>query len=460
VLTGITLLIETGILVAWLFAPGDEARRLLLGLTALMLPFMLGICVVALFASVLNCVGSFFPAAITPLILNVVMLVGILILGPAFSGEHIGAVPAEDKASMQIYGVGLSVILAGAAQLVFLTITLRGNGVPLRWNFAPRDPVVRQMMRSMTPVVMGQGILLLGTFIDVTICKLLTHTAERPTTANWFGLSFTYPLDEGALSVLNVSQRLYQFPLGVLAISIAVAALPAFSRLAAREQWPRWATEVRSSFQLSLFVGLIAGGVMVLMPSAIVRMLFEYGRFTPHDTARAARVLAAYGIGMWAFCCQHIVLRGFYSVGDVQTPLKISCVLVPFNIALSLVLVWFDSVREAAFGVATSVTSIINVVVGLAILQHKQKTPLFERTAVSALIRMLLSLAAALIATWSYRTMLAGWRDSTDTHVIIVRSIDVLGALAIGGVVYLAVAALLRLHEPRALISMGRHTRG
>jgi putative peptidoglycan lipid II flippase len=433
----IIIAIEAIVLVIWLASPGGADRQLILALTALMLPFMLTICVVALFSSILNCLGSFVPAALMPVVLNLVMIAGIAWFGPAIGGV------APQK---QIVVVALSVLLAGGVQLALLMPVLRAHGVSLGWSFQPRDPQVREILGKMGPILLGQGILLFGTFIDTQICILFSPNA------NVFGPSFAYPLQEGALSAVTVAQRLYQFPLGVLGISLAVAALPTFSRLAARADWPGWSREVTRSLRLAMFVGLLTGGLMIVLAEPVVQLLFEYRNFDAADTARAARVLMLYGFGMWAFCVQHIVLRAFYSVGDVRTPVRITCVLVPINIGMSLALIWFDAVREAAFAISTSTTSALAVFIGTVLLQRRTQTQLVSRETVWTTAKMLV---AAIVTTLLVFWLRGAWLPSLTSaveSVMLRRGIDTLSALALGCGVFLALGALLGLPETRLLL--------
>ena len=453
------ILAELVVLAAWFFLPGattvgadptaaaqPAARQLQLALTALMLPFMLTVCILALLSSVLNCVGSFVPGALAPLVLNVVMLIGVLLIGPLLS---------RDDLSVQIYGVAASVLVAGVIQLLLLVPALRANRVRIGWRFEPREAKVRRIIGLMGPVLLGQGVLVIGVFLDTFVCLLLTHNAGEPATGGFLGLSFTYPLEEGAVSVLTVAQRLYQFPLGVLAVSLAIAAFPTFSRLAARQDWTSWAEQVRGSLRLTIFVGLLAGAMMWLVSEPIVRLLFEYRRFDAEDTARAARILMFYGVGMWAFCAQHIVLRAFYSVSDVRTPLRISCVLVPLNLILSIVLVWFEPIREAAFAIASSITASISVAVGLIILQRSTNANILNRSGAVAIVKMLLAAGAGMASVWLLRPLLFAPRPvapglATD---LLQRAVDVGGSLATGVLVCFAAAFLLGLPEPRQVLS-------
>lgn len=188
----IILLIEAIILVLWHFGPGDPAAgvsgRLVLSLTALMLPFMLSICVLALLSAILNCVGSFVPAALAPVLLNLCMIAAIVWLGPAIYPQR----PQD-----QIYVVAGAVLAAGLLQILCILPVLRANGVRLGWRWEPGDPAVKRMLRLLVPVLLGQGVLALGVFLDAQICWLLMHTPDVSPTFNLFGRSVAYPLEEG-----------------------------------------------------------------------------------------------------------------------------------------------------------------------------------------------------------------------------------------------------------------------
>jgi putative peptidoglycan lipid II flippase len=452
----LTLLIELVLLAAWLAAPPSpetqSARQLLLALTGMMLPFMISICVVALLSSILNCVGSFMPAALTPVILNLFMIGSLLWAGPLAAR----GLSAEAGAARQAYALAISVLLAGVVQLIFLVPVLRRRSVPLRWKLDTRDPGVRRMLALMAPAALGQGVLLLSTFLDSQVCVLLTSTGPADATATVLGLGLQYPLEQGALSAVTVAQRLYQFPLGVLVISLATAALPAFSRLASQGDWGGWTMQMRSLLRVAIFEGLLTGAAMLVLAEPIIRLLLQYGRFGPEDTPRAARVLGCYGLGMWAFCAQHIILRGFYSLGDMTTPLRIASICIPVNLALNLILVWFEPLREAAFGLSTTATSALAVVIGIAALQRRCGASLIDREGLGAILRMLAATASCIVAVVLLRGLLPAGLAADHLPRIAARMVDAVGSLAVLCVVYVAAAHALGLPEPRALLSRRR----
>lgn len=444
----IVILIEAAVLIGATLAASDN-MALTLKLTALMTPFMLTICIVALFSSILNCLGSFVPAALAPVVLNLGMIAGVLISGGV----------ANDDPRERVIIVAISVIVAGVAQIALLIPALRRRGAPLGWRWEPRDPQVRRMLSLMAPIAIGQGVLLLSTFLDAQLCLLLTRAADGPAQANWFGLTFAYPLEPGALSALSVAQRLYQFPLGVLGISLAVSALPTFTRLVAREDWPQWRTESRNSFRLAAFLGLLSGVLMWALAEPIVRMLFQYRQFSTADTARVAPVLAWYGVGMWAFCANHIVLRMFYSLADVRTPLRVSMALVPVNLALSVGLVWIDGVRESAFAISTTVTSTLSVMISLLLLRRKRPQIMTDPPQWLPFTRLLIAATLGGCGAWlSWRYAFAPLAERIDWSVAS-RGVETFGPLLLGTGLIAVVAALLGAPQPREALAGLRRRR-
>ncbi len=453
-LIGLVALLELVLLAIAVATPREDATvaydtYLLLALTALMLPFMITICMLALFGSVLNCVGSFAPAAGAPILLNGVMIVALAWIAPALADAP------EERAAI----VAISVPVAGLLQLAWLAAALRAHQLRPTWTLNPGDPEVRGMAAMMGPVLLGQGAVLVSTFLDVQACALLTGVRSGDT-GRLLGWEFAYPLEAGALTALSVAQRLYQFPLGVLVISLATAALPQFSRLAAQGEWTHWSAQVRGTLRLALFEGFAAGAMMIALAEPIVRLLFEYGRFGPADTERSAEILRWYGLGMWAFCAQHIVLRAFYSVSDVRTPVWISCGLLPVNFAMSLTLVWWDGVRESAFAVSSVITSAASVTIGLSRLARNREHRVWDAALIRAVGQMLLSAAAAAGAVWALSDPARHWTDELAAPIAIQRSIEVFGLLAVGGAVLAAASWMLGVPELRGALARLRRRGG
>lgn len=440
----LTLLLVVGAIEAIIgvFAWLNAADGMILTLTAITTPFLLTVCIVALLSSILNCVGSFVPAALVSIVLNAAMIVAIVWLGPLLAGPDLRG---------QMHIVAWSVPLAGFLQILCLLPALRAHHVALGWRLDLADGEVRAMVARLAPVALGQGTILISTYLDTQICIALTGLRSGVTTGEFLGLSFAYPLAEGAQTCVTVAQRLYQFPMGVLVISMATAALPVFSRLAAREQWDEWGQQLRGLLRMAAFEGVLVGAAMIVLAIPITRLLFEYGRFDADATARAARVLACYGFGMWAFAAQAIIQRGFYSVGDVRTPLWIALVATPVNVGLSFLLVWRPEIRESAFAISSVLTATAAFLVGAWFMGRRRPAATVDRPAALAFALMVVAAAAAAGITWFVLAAAQKWISACPVGTVGRRALETLGGLGLLTALYLGMTRWMGLPEALAV---------
>ncbi len=359
ILAALLVLLELGLL-AWLtFAPGGWDRMLLLQLVVIVLPFMFTICLLALGSAALNCRGHFAYPAFAPILLNIFLIAGAWCAHSLFTP---GTWPG-------LFVLSASVVVAGVVQLVGVVWLLRSVQLAAMPNLRPVLPAVRRMARFALPMMIPLGITQLSAIFDSFYAWIMTATPDAPTFTvfNW---TIAKPLSEGVVTCLYAAGRLYQFPLGILAISLATAVFPLFSRYAARGDIEGLRDATNRSLRLSLFLGVPAGVGLILLARPIVDLIYRHGRFSPQDAARAASILQMYSLGMWAYFCNHILLRAFFSQKDTSTPLKITCVLAAVNVVLVAVGI-FTPLRAGAIGLATAFTSSVTAVLLAWILRRR-----------------------------------------------------------------------------------------
>ncbi|MFQ6048542.1 MAG: lipid II flippase MurJ, partial [Phycisphaerae bacterium] len=205
------------------------------------------------------------------------------------------------------------------------------------------------------------------------------------------------------------------------------------------------------ALRLALFEAVPVSLLMIALAEPIVALLFQRGRFDHQDTLRAAHVLRFYGLGMWAFCTHHIILRAFYSLQDQLTPLRIAASLVAVNFTLNLALIWQPALREAAFGLSSAITSSLAVIIGLALLTRRFGTGLDLPAVFASLARILLAAIPAALAAWI--------ADSQILQTLGPAAIGTAGKLArgllpltVGVTLYLLLAWLMRMPELHQLL--------
>jgi peptidoglycan biosynthesis protein MviN/MurJ (putative lipid II flippase) len=129
---------------------------------------------------------------------------------------------------------------------------------------------------------------------------------------------------------------------------------------------------------------------------------------------------------------------------------------VPINLAMSLVLIWFEGVREAAFAISTTTTSALSVLVGLVLLQRKTQTRLADRAALWAAAQMLGATAVSALVVHELRHLWTPGLCQAVDATVLRRAVDTLGALMLGCGLFLGLGALLKLPETRLVLHYRR----
>jgi len=454
VLAGLVVLLEAVLAACLVFAPGRWDRTLLVELLMVVMPFMFTICLLALGSAALNCKGHFAYPAFAPIILNIALIAGAYLAHRLMPAEGYGG----------LFLLSASVLLAGAVQLVGVAWLLRRSNLAAAPRLRPVLAPVRRMARLVLPMIIPLGVLQFSAFFDRFYAWVMTAMPEAPR-LELLGFSIAKPLAPGVVTCLYAANRLYQFPLGILAISLATAVFPLMSRYASRGDILGLREATNRALRLSVFLGIPAGVGLIILARPIILLIYHHGRFRAADAARSAFILQMYAAGMWAYFCNHILLRAFFSQKDTRTPLRVSCALVAANIVLVVLLV-FTPLNAGAFGLATAVTSSANAVLLVLILRrrwgHIGAGRIFRSTWRIVVAAGMMAAALALGRGWLGRAgerlgealggRWAGWLGSP----VVARAVLVVGSLVLGGSVYLLAALLLRCPELGELRGPGR----
>ncbi len=335
------------------------STRLMLTLTAVMLPYMAMICTVAILAGLLNSHRHFAAPAAAPIVLNIFTICSLFISGKLM----------ELPGKQMVFWVAGGVLLAGLAQIVLQAVVLSRYGVAFKPAWQVRTEAFKKIMLLMGPMIIGLTVTQINTLADDVIARCLSGSIEKGETFSWFGRTVAYPVWDGAVSSLFYSQRLYQFPLGVLGISLATAIFPVLSAAAADKDEILLSRTIRQAVGAAVFVAMPATVGLMLVSRPLIALLFQRGEFSAADTSEVQRVLLYYSLGLCGFFLQQVVTRAFYSLQDSKWPARTAMIAVAVNIVLNLTLIW--SMGAAGLALATAICSYLQVVVLLLILARK-----------------------------------------------------------------------------------------
>ena len=433
-LGAITLILEVVLALVLAFtdiAPDGRDGYILL---MVMLPYMPLVCVTALMGGMLQTHSRFATQAAAPIVLNVCMIAAALVAGFVLHAP---------RTTIALW-VSISVTLAGVFQLLWCLRDLKGRTAWTRLFTGTREPFLR-MARRMGPVFVGLGAMQLCTLLESQVLlqiPLITKSAmiQLP----WMQSPVAYPLDAGAGATLGYTQRLYQFPLGVFGIALATAVFPLLARQA--KDPTAFLATLRRSIRLSLVIGLPASVGMLLVRTDLVAVCFLGREITAADVPRMASVLAMYAIAIAAFSLTHVLTRAFYAKGEMRLPMQLSLVTVVLTIILDVTLMWPLAERGLALSASIAAGVQCLLLLWFAHRLHPGE-PTFDAPTLAGIGRTLLAtaiMAGVLLgvgAVWDHPPI-GRW----SAHFV-----RLLADVAIGGIIYLAVASVLLRQELRWL---------
>lgn len=310
------------------FADDPDKLQLTIELTRITFPYILFISLVALAGGILNSFQRFALPAMTPVWLNVTLIIGALVLAPHLPHPTMG--------------LAVGVFLGGVIQLTLLLPALSRLGLPFRfrWKTLSRrgwHPAVQRILTLMGPSILGVSVAQINLLLDLLI-------------ASW--------LPVGSISYLYYADRLVEFPLGLIGIAMGTAILPAFSAKAARHDMDGLRHDLDFALRVMVFINLPATVGLVVLREPILGMLFERGAFTAETTRLTAQALLAYGLGLMAFSAIKVAAPLFYALKDTRTPVRIAILCMMTNVALSLLLM--GPLQHAGLALATSIAAFLN----------------------------------------------------------------------------------------------------
>ncbi|MDB4511826.1 murein biosynthesis integral membrane protein MurJ [Arenicella sp.] len=326
-----------------LLAPGfvDQPEKFVATVNSLqiMFPYLFCISLVAMSAGILNTVNRFAIPAVTPVLLNICLIVAMLML-----------IPHTANAAQAL---AIGVLFAGFVQLAFQIPSLRKEGYLPIPKIERNNPHVNRVFKLMLPAVFS---------VSVAQVNMLVNT---------FLASF---LVTGSVSWLYFSDRLMEFPVGVFGIALATVVLPSLSKEHASGSVQGFSDMMDWALRWVVLISVPATAALYLLASPLLTTIFQYNEFSVEDVVMSTSALKAFAIGVCGFIFVKVLAPGFFARQDTVTPMKIGVVAVIINVLLSIVLV--KTMAHAGLALAISLAAWCNsALLFIALLKQKIFTP-------------------------------------------------------------------------------------
>lgn len=304
-------------------------------LGARLFPLIAFVSLAALEGAVLNAHGHFFLPALAPAVMNLGIVAGALLLSRLFSPAILGLVAGT---------------MAGGLSMVLLLGPAFLRKIPAQSPTSRVRQDLREVGRRLLPALGGLMVMEANTLVDNRLASYLPH---------------------GSIATLQYAMRLFQLPLGVMAVSVASAALPAFSRHLARGEEEGFRQALTHSLLLTSGLMIPASLGLGLISRPLVAVLFQRGAFSGADTLRTVQNLLGYLPGLWAYSLVYLFSRAFFALGRPTLPLLGGALSLAVNIGLNL---WWVRIW-GAFGLAlaTGVSGWVDALVLGFLLQRRTR---------------------------------------------------------------------------------------
>jgi len=399
---------------------GDQA--LAVGLARVLFPIVALLGVSGIVVGILNSYEEFSIPALTPVAWNVAIIVGLVLGVP-----HVHGIDAK------LYVYAGSILVGTLVQVLLPIPWLRGRDGRLQLVIDWRDPAVAQTFKLMVPVTLGLGLINVNAVIDTLFASRLIDKSLAPT-------------------AIDKAFRIYMLPQGMFSVAVATVLFPSLARLSARGDMDGFRHTVGLGLRQIGFLLVPASVASAVLAEPMVRLLYQRGQFTSHQTHVVAGALAAFSLGL-AFNGMMLMLnRAFFSLQSNWIPTAVALANLGVNAALDAVFYRFGT-----WGIPLS-TSIVNIAgtAALLVLLRRHLGRLEVGETASALGRICIASALLGIAAYPvWRLLDASVGRSTAAQIL---SLGV--ALTVGGAVYFVASKALKVREIEALLALKRRFRG
>lgn len=297
-LTGISIVLWlTMPLLARIIAPGftTDSIHTLVSVSRIMLiqPILIGIS--NMFGSVSQLLRKFFAISLAPVLYNIGIIMGIVLLYPAYG----------------LYGLAYGVIIGAVLHiLTSVPVLIHSRLLP---SFTSRID-----LRSLRDIAFVSIPRTLGLSLNYITMVVVTAAATM--------------MGSGTLSVITMMYNIFTVPVNLIGVSLATAS---FSILVAKKtagDTSGFIAEVQKTIQKIIFYGLPIMVLFIVLRFEIITVLLGRRSFTPEQFILSGSLLVLFLFSFLFQSISHVYIRSFYAMSRTALALRITAFAEGFTI--------------------------------------------------------------------------------------------------------------------------------
>lgn len=417
----ILIMIFADPLVRYVVGPGldESGRALAISMMRIIAvnPFLFAVATVI--SSMQQAIGRFTFFALAPTIYNIGIIIGAQFFT---SGINLFGWQVFEGGIM---GVALGVVLGSIMQLIVSSIGLLGLGFDYQAKISWKNKGFRQVLRLLPARSLDQGIDYFNGLVEINIAS---HMAD------------------GTIRAYQQASALSLMPVNLVGVAISNAAFPRMTERLGEGRMDLFISELRTLIRWIIWLALPIATITYFTRGFIVTFIKNGGN------ALIAGLLGALVIAILFRTIYHIAARAFYAQQDTKTPLYISIFSIALNIFLAVL--FTQSFGWGVYGLAwaQSIVAVVEVVILFVILTARMPL-LVTRPFLHALSRMVS--ASGLMAIVTYMTVQLLQLQNEDMSFL--ATFPKFGIIVlVSFIVYVWISTLLKLEEPKPVVSKAR----
>lgn len=394
----------------WLFPGFNPATQAVaIKLIYIIFPAVPVLALAGVLTATLNGFHRYSLAAFAPALSTLAVIMTALVA----RGEH------------AIYIVGFGTAIGFVLQFLVLVPATASLGVRYKPVLRFRHPAILRLVQLGSPLIL---------YLLVANASLVL---ER---------NLASRLSAGALSSLTYAMRMFTVPSNFLAAPLVIVAYPYFAREALRENYGELREELGQTLRLIVFLFVPITVWLVLNVLPVTRGLYERGHFGIADSLLVSHVFRLYAIGILPNAITIPLLRCLYAIEDTTTPLWVESIDLAFFFVCAPLLTHRLGISGLAF--ARGMTFVLVATILMFVLWRRKGLLRVDQELVPFILRVATATAVMAIASWFGLQWLHSSFDQGGT----LWRVGLIGIqIFVDGVVFLAIAALLKMQEAARL---------
>jgi putative peptidoglycan lipid II flippase len=319
-------------LIAAGFKDDPEKLQWTIDFTRIVFPFILLICMTAVIGAILNAMHNFAQTAASQTVGNLSIILLFLAL--------------QDVTETKAHAAAWAILISAAVQFAWLYMVAVKLGIVMLPRIPRLTSPLKEFMKRLLPGIFGTGMVQINVLISI-----------------YFG-SF---LKDGGVSYLQITERVNQFPLSIIGVSLGTVLIPMLTTELQQNNLAKALQTQNKAIEVSLALSLPIAVMTMIFASPVIAVLFMHGKFVEADVLIASPCLVAFISGLPAYVLLKVFSSTFFALKDTLRPAIVGGVAMILNAVLCYLVVheviWADMPNHIGIAIALSISGWFNTLI-------------------------------------------------------------------------------------------------